>query len=221
MKVAITATGPSLDAEVDPRFGRCACFVIVDPETMEFEAIENASVSLGHGAGIQAAQAMSERGVEVVLTGNCGPNAFMTLGAAGIQVIVGVGGSVKEAVAQYKSGSLASASAPNVGGHFGTGGGPGAGGGMGMGMGRGMGRGMGGGGGMGRGMGMGRGGGMGRGMGLGAQTGGGPAPGPGGPGAGMPGPPTKKEELEVLKSQAQEMQGQLEQIMNRIKELEE
>ena len=41
MKIAILATGPSLDAEVDPRFGRCQHFIIVDPETMQFEAVEN------------------------------------------------------------------------------------------------------------------------------------------------------------------------------------
>jgi len=217
MKVAVTAVGPSLDDEVDPRFGRCAYFVVVDPGTMESEAIENASVSLGHGAGIQSAQVMSEKGVEVVLTGNCGPNAFMTLSAAGIQVILGVGGSAREAVEQFKSGALSSAAGANVAGHFGTGG-PGAGGrvGMGMGPGMGMGRGTGRRGGMGRGMGMGRG----RGMGMGAGMMGGPAPGPGGPGRGGSEPSSKTEELGTLKSQAQEMQGQLEQIMDRIKELE-
>ena len=41
MKIAISATGTTLDAEVDPRFGRCQYFIIVDPETMQFEALEN------------------------------------------------------------------------------------------------------------------------------------------------------------------------------------
>jgi len=40
MKIAITATGPDLDSIVDPRFGRCAYFLIIDPETMEYESIE-------------------------------------------------------------------------------------------------------------------------------------------------------------------------------------
>ena len=50
MRIAISATGSTLDAEVDPRFGRCQHFIIVDPETMEFEAIENNSAMAAGGA---------------------------------------------------------------------------------------------------------------------------------------------------------------------------
>jgi predicted Fe-Mo cluster-binding NifX family protein len=44
MKIAVSATAGSLDAIVDPRFGRCAYFVIVEVEKNEiknFEAIQN------------------------------------------------------------------------------------------------------------------------------------------------------------------------------------
>lgn len=75
MKIAISATGPSLDAEVDPRFGRCQYFLIIDPDTMEFEAIDNTNKMASGGAGIASAQAVAQKGVQVVLTGNCGPNA--------------------------------------------------------------------------------------------------------------------------------------------------
>ena len=47
MRVAISATGPTLDADVGPRFGRCQYFIIVDPETMEFEALENSRTDWG------------------------------------------------------------------------------------------------------------------------------------------------------------------------------
>ena len=36
MKIAISSTGKDLDCQIDPRFGRCQYFIIVDPETMEF-----------------------------------------------------------------------------------------------------------------------------------------------------------------------------------------
>ena len=147
MKIAVTATGPGLDDHVDARFGRCAYFLIIDSETLAFETIENPNIAAGGGAGIQSASLMAEKGVQVALTGNCGPNAFQVFGAAGIQVIVGVNGQVRDVVNKYKQGAFTSAPAPNVTSHFGMGG-----------MGRGMGRG----GGMGRGMG----GGMGRGAGL-------------------------------------------------------
>ena len=188
MKIAITSTGPTLDDHVEARFGRCPYFLIVDTDTIQCEAIENPNIALGGGAGIQSAQLMSEKGVTAVLTGNCGPNAFNVFGQAGIQVIVGLSGPVRDAVEQFKRGNFSSASGPNVGSHFGMssvqadptptgqpmtgplgqGGGMGLGMGGGRGMGRGMGRGIGRAGGMGRGMGkgMGKGGGMGRGMGM-------------------------------------------------------
>jgi len=168
MKIAITATGPDLDSIVDPRFGRCAHFLIIDPETLEYESIENPNISLGGGAGIQSVQLMAQKEVDTVLTGNCGPNAFRTFEASGIQVITGVSGSIQEAVNQYNSGAHPNATSPNVTSHFGMrgtmryslspGGGPQAASPGSNAAGGGMGRKMGGGGsGMGRGMGRGRG----------------------------------------------------------------
>jgi len=139
MKIAVTATGPSLDDQVEPRFGRTPYYLFIDPETMEFEAVQNPNVAAGGGAGIQSAQLMSEHGVQCVLTGNCGPNAFQVFGAAGIQVIVGVTGIARQAVEQFKAGTLQPSNQPNVASHFGMGGGQGRG--MGKGGGRGMGTG--------------------------------------------------------------------------------
>jgi predicted Fe-Mo cluster-binding NifX family protein len=148
MKIAVSAIAPGLDAEVDPRFGRCQYFIIIDPQSMEFEALDNSNAMAAGGAGISTAQMIVSKGAEVVLTGNCGPNAYQTLSAAGIQVITGVSGSIKDAIEAFKAGRFQSSSQPSVGNHYG----------MGMGMGRGMGGGMGRG--MGRGMGMGVGPGM-------------------------------------------------------------
>lgn len=122
MKIAISATGPDLDAEVDPRFGRCQYFVIVEPDTMQFESVENSSAMASGGAGISAAQIITGKGVEAVLTGNCGPNAYQVLSPAGIKVITGVSGKVRDAVQSYKSGNLEGSTRPNVPGHFGMGG---------------------------------------------------------------------------------------------------
>ncbi|MFC2023075.1 NifB/NifX family molybdenum-iron cluster-binding protein [Chloroflexota bacterium] len=143
MKIAISAAGPMLDAEVDPRFGRCRYFIIADPETMESEALDNASAMSAGGAGISAAQLIAGKGVEAVLTGNCGPNAYQVLSPAGIKVVTGVSGKVKDVIAQYKLGTYSEAAQPNVPDHFGMGGGIGRGGGMGGGFGRGGGGGMG------------------------------------------------------------------------------
>lgn len=121
MKICVSAVSAGLGAQVDPRFGRCQYFVIVNTETMSFEAISNMSRSAPHGAGIQAAQTVANRSVQVVLTGNVGPNAFQALSAAGIKVVVGAFGTVREAVERYKRGELKETGAPTVRGHFGMG----------------------------------------------------------------------------------------------------
>jgi len=125
MKVAISSSGPDLNAEVDPRFGRCQYFLFVDTETMQFEALSNESAISTAGAGISSAQKVAEKGAELVLTGNVGPNAFQTLSAAGIKIITGVSGSAGDAVERFKKGELKETGSATVGGHFGMGGGGG------------------------------------------------------------------------------------------------
>ncbi|MBW2603810.1 MAG: DUF5320 family protein [Deltaproteobacteria bacterium] len=149
MKIAITSTGPTLDDPVDPRFGRCAYFVIVEANGISFEAFDNESIALGGGAGIQSAQFVVSKGVDAVITGNCGPKALQTLSAAKVEIFVGQSGTVREVVEKYKRGDIKSTDTPNVTDHYGMESGAdmnrrmvkGCGGGMGMdrGMGRGMG----------------------------------------------------------------------------------
>jgi predicted Fe-Mo cluster-binding NifX family protein len=119
MKTAITSTGKTLDSQVDPRFGRAACFIIIDTETMDFSVIENENIAAAGGAGVSSAKAVIDTGAEAVLTGNCGPNAQRTLSAAGIKLYTGVTGTVAEAAELFKSDKLAEASGPNVEPRFG------------------------------------------------------------------------------------------------------
>jgi len=161
MKVAVSSYGTDLNSQIDPRFGRCAYFLIVDTDDMSFEAFENKSVSLTSGAGIQTAQFVISKGAKAVMTGNCGPKAVQTLSAAGVKLFTGHTESVIKALEKYKSSDLTPAInveqdvsniAANSGKGMGTGAGAGRGsGGCGRGMGGGGGRGMGGGGGRGMG----------------------------------------------------------------------
>lgn len=121
MKIAVTATGQTLDSQVDQRFGRAEFFIIVETETMDFSVIENSNVAAAGGAGISSAKGVIDAGAEAVLTGNCGPNAERTLSAAGVGLYTGVAGTVAEAVELFKSGNLTRATGPNVQPHFGTG----------------------------------------------------------------------------------------------------
>ena len=198
MKICVTAAAGDLNAQVDPRFGRCQYFVIVDSDTMAFEAMANDAMNAPGGAGVQAAQAMVNKGVNVVISGNMGPNAFKVLSTAGVKVATGAYGTVKEAVEMYKSGKLSETGTSTVAAHAGMGAGMGTGSGMSMGGG-------GGGGGGGRG--------MGRGMGLGMQQ-----PMPQQPQAPQA-PRTKEEELEQLSNMASKLEKEMEEVKKRIEAL--
>ncbi len=187
MLIAITADQGSLEARVDPRLGRCPYYLFFDTEGETIEAVPNPHADLNGGAGIQAAQMLVDRGVRQVMTGQCGPNAYQVFAAAGIDVIAGCSGPVREVLDKHRGGGIESVKGPTVPGHHGmplelgsvnavdsSGGLFSGGGGGGMGRGAGMGRGQGQGRGLGTGMGRGGGRGMGmRGAGKGRGMGGG------------------------------------------------
>jgi len=199
MKVAISSNGENLNAQVDPRFGRCPFFLVVNPDDMSFEVFENDSAGQGGGAGIQAAQFLASQGAKAVITGNCGPNAVQTLSAAGIELFGGQAGTIKEVVERFKKASLRPTSEATVDSHFGMTAGAGFGRGGGMGGGRGMGRGAGGGRGTGLGMGIAGSAGSRR-MGGGTQS--------------------KDQELEGLKQQADSLNRKMKDVISRINSLE-
>ena len=198
MKIAVTSTGPTLDDQIDPRFGRCAYFVIVETKDMSFEAFDNESIASGGGAGIQSAQFVASKGIDAVITGNCGPKALQTLSAAKVQIFLGQSGIVREVVERYKKEDIKSTNTPNVSDHYGMG--------SGLDMERWMRKGCGGGKGMGRGMGMGRG--VNRSTwNISDQS-----------GAAML---SKEEKLNRLKDQANELRQQIEDLESSMKTLEE
>jgi len=104
LKICITSRGIDLDSEVDPSFGRARYFLIVDSITMDVEALENPSKEALQGAGIQTAQLIASKNVNIVLTGNCGPNAERVLNLSGIEIITGISGNVKEALLKFRQG---------------------------------------------------------------------------------------------------------------------
>ena len=103
MKIAISAVEGSLDAKVDPRFGRAAWFLLIDTETGELlEAIDNSTgKEAAHGAGISAAALVADKGVQAVLTGRVGPKAVPVLEKASVQVVNDISGSVRDVLANF------------------------------------------------------------------------------------------------------------------------
>lgn len=147
MKIAVSADGEDLDAAVHERFGRCPFFLVIETDDMTLEVIENIHAELLTSAGVQSAGLLASKGVAAVITGNCGPKAMQVFDAAGIPLITGRQGTLREVVDAFKQGALnpVSSTATSLTGatphrspaSFNR---PGMGRGMGGGCGRGMGR---------------------------------------------------------------------------------
>ncbi len=121
MKIAISASGTTLAARVDPRFGRCAQYLLVDTVSEGFEVLPNAAAMAGGGAGIQAAQVVVESGAQAVISGNLGPNAFQVLAAAGIPAYTVTNMTIAQAVAAFEAGELTPVGGATNAAHSGTG----------------------------------------------------------------------------------------------------
>jgi len=106
MKICITSSGKSLKSNLDPRFGRCAYFVIADTDKNEYEVIPNEAGLSGGGAGVSTGQLMVENGIQAIITGSVGPNAMSVLKAAQISIYKGNEGTIESNIESYKTGSL-------------------------------------------------------------------------------------------------------------------
>lgn len=119
MKVAITSSGDTPDAQIDMRFGRAKKFILFDTETQQHQVVDNSqNISATQGAGIQAAQSVVNLGAEAVITGHCGPKAFRALSAAGVKVYTGASGTIAQSIEQLQAGQLTLAEAADVDGHW-------------------------------------------------------------------------------------------------------
>lgn len=119
MKVAVTAQGPELTSTMDTRFGRAKWIIVVDTQTGQSQAHDNkVNLNAVQGAGIQTGQNVGNLGVDAVITGNVGPNAFKALAAAQVRVFLASDETVEEVVAAFERGELREVEQANVEGHW-------------------------------------------------------------------------------------------------------
>jgi predicted Fe-Mo cluster-binding NifX family protein len=119
MKIAITSVGKDLASDVDPRFGRAVYIIITDPSGEILEVVDNSrNANAMQGAGIQAGKVLSDKKVDVLLTGHCGPNAYKVLTAAGIKVGVDLSGKVKDALDRFNQNKVKFADKADVDAHW-------------------------------------------------------------------------------------------------------
>jgi len=120
MKIGISSTGLTISSPADPRFGRCSHFAIYDTDDNSYRFIENKAQQAGGGAGIAAAQQMIDEDVEIVLTGNMGPNAYNVIKGNDIKIFRIGSASVEKAVQLFKEAKLEEISEAGAA-HFGMG----------------------------------------------------------------------------------------------------
>jgi len=106
MKIAVTSTGPTLEHSAGARVGHCRYLLIIDPDTMDYEIMQNPVVALrGPAAGKLFLQLLLQNDVHIILVESCGSNTrkiFEVLGDAGILIRVDMTGPVRGTVEQFK-----------------------------------------------------------------------------------------------------------------------
>lgn len=119
MKVAVTSKERKLESNLDERFGRAPYFIIYDLENDTYQCIDNKqNLNSAQGAGIQAAQNITNTKAEALITGNVGPKAFQVLKAAEIDIYLTQNTSIQEAIENFKAGKLTKTNTNNVEGHW-------------------------------------------------------------------------------------------------------
>jgi predicted Fe-Mo cluster-binding NifX family protein len=108
MRVAVSANeNNGLDSAVGPHFGRCPCFVLVDIEGQEIQAVQTVANPYynQHQLG-QVPGYIQSQGVHVMLSGGMGGRAVAFFQQYGIQPVTGATGTVRQSLEQFLSGQL-------------------------------------------------------------------------------------------------------------------
>lgn len=108
MNIAVTAEAPGLDAAVDRHFACCAYLVFANTASGDYQVMPNPGASLEEGRCSALTAFLAGNKVECVLSGKCGTHARQKLAAAGIRIIEGCEGTVRDAIQRF-----APHSAPN------------------------------------------------------------------------------------------------------------
>lgn len=104
MKLAITATGKTLQSDMDTRFGRCTYFIVYDSEYNNHEIYENPHKDDAGGAGPAAAQFIAAKGVKKIISGHFGDKAKNILQNLQIEMEENhEGGTIESIITNIKS----------------------------------------------------------------------------------------------------------------------
>lgn len=101
-----------LNSRVSPHFGPAAAFAMVDDDRDEVTVIKNTGTH--HGGNLAPPELLAQAGANVVLCGGLGVKAVKMFEQKGIHVYCQAAGTVAEALAAYKAGTLPEATDANA-----------------------------------------------------------------------------------------------------------
>ena len=108
-KIAVASHGEDLEAPLGPKGEPCTSFLLVDPQTMDFEVIRVEPAETLEQASVNAVRATARSGATVVITPEIRPVCCTALRALAITVaLADPGMTVREAVQEYLGGKLSS-----------------------------------------------------------------------------------------------------------------
>ncbi len=102
MKIAL----PSRNNNIDSHFGHCEYFTVYTIDNSEIISEETVTSPNGCGCKSNISAELAEKGVELMLAGNMGQGAVNKLNSAGIEVIRGCTGEVKQVALQWIEGTV-------------------------------------------------------------------------------------------------------------------
>ncbi|MCU0679243.1 MAG: dinitrogenase iron-molybdenum cofactor biosynthesis protein [Planctomycetes bacterium] len=103
MKIAISSTGESPEAEIAEVFGRCPYFILAeveDKKVKKITAVKNESIDLPGGAGLAAAKLVAAKGANAVIASNVGPRTLEVLRQFNIKIVT-ARGRVSQAIEDF------------------------------------------------------------------------------------------------------------------------
>ena len=119
MLIAVSSKGLDLNSPVDERFGRANYFIIYNTDSKSFETLNNeTNAKASQGVGVKTVELLSGKNIDLVISGNFGPQAFRALNTAGIKAALWSKGKVSEAVELACNDKLEYCTKANVDGHW-------------------------------------------------------------------------------------------------------
>jgi predicted Fe-Mo cluster-binding NifX family protein len=107
--IAVASHGDDLDATLSPKGEPCTSFLLVDPQTLQYEVVRVESAETNERASVNAVRSAARSGAAVVITPEIRPACCTALRALAITVVLADPEmTVREAVHKYLSGELSS-----------------------------------------------------------------------------------------------------------------